>query len=143
MVLAVEENLKGEAPFKRIPVNLKGDAEAARNEQTPLLLKRVGPQLSLVLFVNPGDRNVTAVAYTNGTWFQMTGVQTDDGVRWRFTHFEPYLRKTFKGTTAELRQVIRDVLAGKKKAPPLDKEEKPGLGPEVEPSSRGRGASAR
>src|SRR5439155_27384590 len=69
-------------------------------------------------------------------WFPMTDVQTDDGVRWGFTHFEPYLRKTFKGTTADLRQVIRAVLAGKKKAPPLDKKEKPGLGPEVEPPKK-------
>lgn len=47
-----------------------------------------------------------------------------------FHHFEPYLRRTFKGTTAEMRQVIIDGLSGKK-APPYDPKEKGGFGPEL------------
>lgn len=46
---------------------------------------------------------------------------------------QPYLRRTFKGTTAELMQTIRDGLAGKK-VPDVDPKEKPGLGPEVNQS---------
>jgi outer membrane protein assembly factor BamB len=134
MILAVEEDLKGKAPFRKLPVHLKGDREAARYGHTPQLLKRVAPKLPLVLFVCQRDKDFTAFAYTNGTWFQMAGVQADDTVRWSFTHCEPYLRKTFKGPTAELRQVVVDALAGKKKPPAPDAKEKPGLGPEVKPS---------
>jgi outer membrane protein assembly factor BamB len=131
MILAVEEDLKGKAPFRRLPVNLQGDREAARHGHTPQLLKRVAPGLPLVLFVRQRDKDFTAFAYSNGTWFQMAGAQADDGVRWSFTHCEPYLRKTFKGPTAELRRVVVDALAGKQKPPAPDAKEKPGLGPEV------------
>ena len=52
---------------------------------------------------------------------------------WAFTLCEIYLRRTFKGTTEELASVIRDVQAGKRKAPPYDAKEPPGLGPELAP----------
>jgi outer membrane protein assembly factor BamB len=132
MVLRIDESLKGKAPFERLPLNLTGDREAAKAKDTPQLLKRLAPKLPLVLFLEPRDKTFTAFAYTNGTWFQLTGMLTDDGPRGAFTHCEPYLRKTFKGTTAELKQVIADVLAGKQKPPEPDRKEKPGLGPEVE-----------
>src|SRR5262249_11845869 len=37
---------------------------------------------------------------------------------------------SFKGTTAEMRQLVIDYLAGKRKAPELDEKEAPGFGPE-------------
>jgi outer membrane protein assembly factor BamB len=132
LILAVDENLKGKAPFAKVPILLKGDAEAARSKQVPQLLRRVAPKLPLVLFVVQREKDFTALAYTNGTWFQLVGTATDDGPRWRFTHCEPYLRKTFKGPTADLKQTVVDALAGKKQPPKPDPKEKPGLGPEVE-----------
>jgi outer membrane protein assembly factor BamB len=131
MVLVVEDDLKGKAPFRKVPVNLQGDAEAAKGKQVPLLLKRLGLKLPLLLFVKQRDKEFMAFAYTNGTWFQITGTQTEDGVRCAFTHCEPYLRRTFKGTTAELRQTILDGLSGKKEPPAPNGKEKPGLGPEL------------
>jgi outer membrane protein assembly factor BamB len=132
LVLTADKVLKGKAPFARIPVLLKGDAEALKAKHIPQLLKRLAPKLPVVVFVNQRDKDYIAFGYTNGSWFQMTGVQTDDGPRWTFTHCEPYLRRTYKGTTAELHQLIVDVLAGKAKAPAVDRREKPGLGPELE-----------
>jgi outer membrane protein assembly factor BamB len=136
MVLTVEECLKGKAPFTKLPVNLRGDSEAVKGKQVPQLLKRVAVKLPLVVFVNQGEKDFIAFAYSNGTWFQIVGVKTDAGPRWAFTHFEPYLRKTFKGTTAELRQVVIDGLSGKKAPPGLDKKEKPGIGPELPPAEK-------
>jgi outer membrane protein assembly factor BamB len=97
-----------------------------------LILKRVAPKLPLVLFVLKQGKKYTTFAYTNGTWFQMIGVEADGMVRWSFTHGEPYLRKTFKGSTADLKQILVDSLAGKKKPPEPDTKEKPGFGPEIE-----------
>lgn len=131
-VFTVEEDLKGKAPFRRLAVGLAGDAEARKANQAPQLLKRLAPKLPLVIFAVQIGQDFMAFVYTNGTWFQIAGQKTDDGVRWSFNHFEPYLRRTFKGPTAELKQVVKDVLAGKQKAPDLDRKEKPGLGPEVE-----------
>jgi outer membrane protein assembly factor BamB len=139
----VDEALKGKAPFTRLAVNLKGDREAAKSGDTPKLLKRLAPKLPLVLFVSKLDKQYTAFAYTNGTWFQFVGVETDDGVRWSFTHCEPYLRKTFKGPTADLKQLIADVLAGKKEPPKPNLKEKPGLGPEVEAEKPGEGGEEK
>src|SRR5262249_59172938 len=69
--------------------------------------------------------------YTKGTWSQILGGIDDDTTTSRFLNSEPYLRRTFKGTTAELRQAIVDGLSGKKEPPPPDEKEAPGYGPEV------------
>src|SRR5262249_22198305 len=127
-----DENLKGKAPIEKLPVLFKGDAEAKKGDHIPKILKRVAPKLPLVLFVLQRQKRYTAFAYTNGTWFQMVGVEADGRVRWSLTHGEPYLRKTFKGGTADLRRIIVDSLSGKSKPPEPDTKEKPGFGPEVE-----------
>jgi hypothetical protein len=135
MVLTVDEPLKGKVPFKKMTVHLKGDAEAKKLKHTPDLLKRVAPKMPLVLFVTQRDTTFIVFAYSNGTWFQMTGVKDDDSdaVRWGFTHLEPYLRRTYKGATADLQKVVADYLNDKKALPGTDPKENPGLGPEVEP----------
>src|SRR5947208_2858638 len=73
MVLAVAESIKGKAPFQRLAVSLKGDAEAAKEKQLSQLLKRLAADLPLVLFVSQREKDYVAFAYSNGTWFQMTG----------------------------------------------------------------------
>src|SRR5262249_27621974 len=129
-----EEDVKGKAAFRRLAVNLKGDADAAKNKQTPQLLKRLAPKLPLVVFAaeQNKDKGYLALCYTNGTWFQMRGDKDGDAGRWSFNHLEPYLRRTFKGTTEEMKQTVADALSGKKQPPAPNDKEKPGLGPEVQ-----------
>ncbi len=133
LVLKVDEDLKGKAPFRKLPINLTADSEGQRQKDTEKLLKRLAPDLSLVVFAGKREKRYTAFAYTNGSWFQIIGQVGDDpaGVRWSFTHCEPYLRRTFKGTTAELQEIVRDGLAGKKQPPDPNPKEPPGLGPEL------------
>src|ERR1700693_1942841 len=50
MVLAVDEVLKGKPTFKKLAVNLTGDADSRKKNETPQLLKRVAPKLPLLLF---------------------------------------------------------------------------------------------
>lgn len=142
MVLIVEEDFKGRLPLRKLPVLLKGDAVAKKKNHVPLILKRVAAKMPILLFILQQGKNYTAFVYTNGTWFQIVGVQADGAVRWRFTHGEPYLRKTFKGSTAELKQTVVDGLAGKKAPPKPDTKVKPGFGPEIkaEQQSRSRGS---
>ena len=132
LVLTFDENLKGKFPFQRLPINLKGDTESDNLKHRPLLLKRVAPKTPVVVFVTQKDKEYLALAYTNGTWFQMTGDKPDgaDVVRWSFTHIEPYLRRTYKGTTDEMKQTVADALSGKKKPPEVNDKEEPGVGPE-------------
>jgi outer membrane protein assembly factor BamB len=131
VVLKVSEQLKGKTDLARLPVNLTGDSEATKGKHSELLLKRLAPELSLVVFATKQDKKYTAFAYTNGTWFQMIGEEADGAVRWSLTHGEPYFRRTFKGSTADLKQAVVDGLAGKAKPPEPDVKEKPGFGPEV------------
>jgi outer membrane protein assembly factor BamB len=131
MVLAVDEVLKGKPGFQSMPVLLEGDRRAIDRKEPPQLLERVAVKLPLVVFVmKRGDKHF-GFCYTNGTWFSILGVKVDGGLRWSFTHLEPYLRRTFKGTTKEMVQTIRDALSGKRKPPPPADKEKPGLGPKV------------
>jgi hypothetical protein len=136
MVLTVQEDLRGKNPFRKMPVVLQGDDEAKKLNHVPQLLKRLGPDLPLILFVTDNNtdnkQQLLALTYTNGTWMQLVGKRTGDGTAvWSLTHGEPYLRRTFSGTTAELRQVLVDALAGKKRLPDINKAESPGFGPEV------------
>ena len=132
MLLNVEDDLKGKLPFRKLPVHLKGDTEANKLNHVPQLLKRLAGDLPIILFVEEKDKKLTALAYTNGTWMQLVGDKTGaDTAVWSLTHGEPYLRRTYKGTTAELKQTLIAVLAGKKRAPEIDKKETPGFGPEV------------
>lgn len=129
-VLVLGEHLKGKAPFTRIPINLTGD----KQKHTPQLLKRIAPDLPLVIGVKKQeDGKFMMLAFTNGTWFQVLGQTDGDQTRWAFTHCEIYLRRTFKGTTAELQQTVTGVLAGKAKAPAPNPKEPPGFGPPIEP----------
>jgi outer membrane protein assembly factor BamB len=136
MVLTVSEALKGKIPFQRLPVLLNGDREGKKGNHPEQLLKRVAPGSVLVLFANPaaGGNRYTAIAYINGTWFQMVGYAAANNpavVRWEFGHFEPYFRRMFKGTTAELHQIVIDGLAGTKEPPEPNLKEPPGIGPEL------------
>jgi outer membrane protein assembly factor BamB len=156
LVLEVEEVLKGDVPFKRLPVVLTGDSDGKKANDPARLLKRVAPGVPLLVFTSLDGRKerYVAFAYTNGTWLQMIGhvdKENAAAVRWSFTHCEPYLRRTFKGSTAELRDVIVGGLARKKAPPEPDLKEPPGLGPEIPPAKsggrksgvRGQGSGAR
>ena len=130
VILNITDDLKAKAPFRRLTVNLKGDNE----KEPPQLLERLAADLPVLLIVTEVDKKLLMLAYTNGTWFQVVGQPDGDAFRWSFTHTEPFLRRTFKGTTAEMQQVIADAIAGKQKPPPVDAKEPPGLGPKVEKS---------
>src|SRR5262249_7953985 len=64
------------------------------------------------------------------------GTVVDDSVRWGFNHLEPYLRRTYKGTTPEMIQTVRDGLSGKRRPPAPNDKEKPGVGPEVKAEAK-------
>jgi len=128
-VFVTRDGLKGKVPFERIPMSLKGDAKL---NHTPQLLKRLAAKLPVVLFVRKqADDKYLMLGYTDGTWFQAVGDPDGDRVRWKFNHCEIYLRRTFKGTTEEMRQTVADSLAGKKRPPRPDAKVMPGFGPEI------------
>ena len=139
LVLEFVENLKGTAPFDRLPVNLTGNPDAKKGKHSNILLERIEKDLPIIVMTKFIGGKHVALGYTNGTWFQFHGrVEKAEGmeiVRWSFQCCEPYLRRTFKGTTEELKAIIVDMVAKKKQPPLPDDKEKPGYGPPIEKKS--------
>ncbi len=132
MVNAVDD-IKGKAPFRQLPINCKvADEKDFKQNLIEPLLKRFGPEMEIIFFLTPhGKKSYITFAYANGTWFQLHGTKVDkDGVVFNLKSAEPYFRKAFKGTTEELRKLLKEHAAGKAKLPELNDKEKPGLGPE-------------
>lgn len=138
-VFKLDKNLKGEAPFSRLPVNMTGNAEAVKNNDAKTMFDRLDPARKVVFFVSKRGKKYNAMAFVEGTWFSLQGAQDEADaktVRWAFQGGEPFLRRTFKGTSDELIKVIEDGLAKKAKPPAPDEKEKPGYGPPVEKKNK-------
>ncbi len=131
VVFKIEKVLKGKPTYDRIPVNMTGSAEAQKAGDTKTILERLDSDRKVVFFVGKRGKNHNAKVFVEGSWFSVSGAEdpTDKMVRWAFQNGEPFLRRTFKGTSAELIQVIEDGLAKKAKPPQPDEKEKPGYGP--------------
>ena len=130
----LDKKLKGEPPFDRIPVNMTGNDEAKKTGDTKTIFDRLDTSRQLVFFVRKQGKIYNAKVFVEGSWFSMYGALDNDGktVRWAFLNGEPLLRRTFKGTSAEMIKTIEDVLAKKAKPPEVDEKEKGGYGPAVE-----------
>ncbi len=128
-----DKKLKGEVPFDRIPVNMTGDDEAKKAGDTKTIFDRLDDTRELVFFVRKQGKIYNAKVFVEGSWFSIYGTLDADGktVRWAFLHGEPFLRRTFKGTSSEMVKTIEDALAKKAKLPEPDEKEKPGFGPAV------------
>ena len=129
VVFKVAENLKGKPPAERLAVNMTGDSEAAKLKQVPELMARLTAGRAAVLFLSKQEARWTCFGFCEGTWFQLQGTTDGAAVRWSLLHAEPYLRRTFAGTTAGLVEVV----GGKTPAPAWSEKEPPGYGPKPDP----------
>ena len=130
---ALGKKLKGEPPFDRVPVNMTGDDEGKKAGDTKTIFDRLDGTRELVFFVRKQGKIYNAKVFVEGSWFSIYGTLDADGktVRWAFLHGEPLLRRTFKGTSAEMVKTVEDSLAKKAKPPEPDEKEKGGYGPIV------------
>ena len=103
-VFKLDRKLKGAPPFDRLPVNMTGDDEGKKAGDTKTVFDRLDDRRELVFFVRKQGKLYNAKAFVEGSWFSLYGQLDADGktVRWAFLHGEPYLRRTFKGTSAEM-----------------------------------------
>ena len=130
----LDKKLKGEVPFERIPVNMTGNDEAKKAGDTKTIFERLDDSRQLVFFVRKQGKIYNAKVFVEGSWFSIYGTLDADGktVRWALLHGEPFLRRTFKGTSAEMVKTIEDALAKKAKPPEPDDKEKAGYGPPIQ-----------
>ncbi|HSQ55885.1 MAG TPA: hypothetical protein VLM40_09065, partial [Gemmata sp.] len=132
-VFKVEKVFKGKPAYERIAVNMTGSEEANKSGDRKIIFDRLDPSRKVVFFVGKRGKNHNAKVFVEGSWFSVHGTEdpADKTVRWAFLNGEPFLRRTFKGTTAEMVKTIEDGLAGKAKPPAPNEKEKPGYGPAV------------
>ena len=118
--------LKGRAGWKSATVDL---TRADDHSQTPILAQRLKKGRSVVLFSRAGK---FTLGFVEGTWFRLAPAKVPAKrgapTALQFVHLELYLRRTFHGSTAELRKVVADALAGKSTPPEADVTVKPGYG---------------
>src|SRR5947209_7549690 len=67
MMVSVVEDIKGRAPFRELPINLKvEDPKTFKANQIELLLKRLGPDMEIIFFVAaPRADNHITFAFAN------------------------------------------------------------------------------
>jgi hypothetical protein len=141
MTFDVEQVIKGKFEERAMPVIWKLDANSKWEgiRLLPRVLRCFGPDQQAILFINDAggfwhNKGATrkypiAFGCTNGSWFCMESKPANGQLQWILSQGEPYLRSTFKGTTAELNTLLVDHLAGKARLPEAGKEP-PGFGPE-------------
>ncbi|MBX9679312.1 MAG: PQQ-binding-like beta-propeller repeat protein [Gemmataceae bacterium] len=132
VLLEVEEDIKGKFPIRKVPLVFVGDAEAKKLDHPGQLLKRMQVGQSVVFFVNKkGTKKLVIRACADGAWMSIDGSITGENMAvYQLLTGEPYLRKTYKGSSDDLRKLLKDHLADKTKLPDLDEKETPGFGPE-------------
>lgn len=127
-VLTLERTITGELSPPRVPIRLPGDNQGVPTD----MLERLEVGQRLVLFVTETQTPLIGYAYTRGSWFQILGTRDGERVRWQFTHAEPYLRRTFRGETAQLVALLEAAAAGQGTLPAPTQDDKPGLGPKID-----------
>jgi hypothetical protein len=65
------------------------------------------------------------LGFVEGSWFRLASPADPARGAWQFVHLEPYLRRTYHGSSAEMTRVVKGVLAGKVQPPPPDPSAKP------------------
>ena len=88
MTLQFKGNLKGKFEIESLPVNLKGDSFAKKDDHAKVMLDRLAIGRKLILFATKEGKTYQVFGYLEGTWFQMQGSEDADGkaVRWAFLH---------------------------------------------------------
>lgn len=114
---------KGRFPAGKLVARVAADMPG----QDAQLLARLKPGMRTVLFYSQVGAEQVVLGYSEGTWFRLTA--RAPRASWRFLHFEPFLRRSFSGSTAEMERIVQQVVAGRGKAPPPKPAEKPGIGP--------------
>jgi outer membrane protein assembly factor BamB len=132
LLARVTGDLKGQSPSPKVAVVLEEMSDPKSAGYLPNVKKRFTVGSKSIWFVTPVNGAVRlARVYSEGTWLSLTGTQADGRTVWRFANGEPFLRGSYKGTSAELEAILKDHFQKKAPLPKFDDKEKPGYGPEL------------
>lgn len=113
-VVAVEEDAKGESKVDEIKMNF-ATGQYRRGSSPPKMVKMLKVGMPIIVFYQKNQWGVQSLSYIDGMWFQTYGPGdgSPDGW-WGFTHTDPYMLRTFDGSTLEFQRIIKAILAGEK-----------------------------
>jgi hypothetical protein len=114
-VARIDRALKGTKEYASVQMNL-GAGQAIEGRYIAELLQEGD---AFVLFYSRKGDEIASLGHAGDLWFQLfaTHDRNTSKVWWRFMHIEPYMGRTFSGTTPDLLRLAEDVLAGRR-APP-------------------------
>lgn len=109
----VEENLKGESKFEEIKINLS----TGQGNFPQKMMEKFKDGKPIIIFYKREGQRIPSLGHVDGTWFQTFAQDRSDKSRvwWNFTHIEIYMHRTYKGSTPDFQQLVRDTLAGRAK----------------------------
>ena len=111
-VIAVEEDVKGKSNMTEIKVNFAtGQYLRESTPQKMVRLLKVGMPI-IVFYQQSGG--IDSLGYVNDTWFQTRAYGRYSSGWWAFTHIDPFMSRTFNGSTTEFQGIVRAILAGEK-----------------------------
>lgn len=114
-IAQVQKNLKGKTEFKRIKMNIAVGQTRGKLTSPRMMMGKLDEGLPILIFYEKKGRDIAALGYVLGTWFQLFADDRSnkDRVWWRHSHIEAYMHRTFTGTTEHLLETVKDKLAGK------------------------------
>ena len=108
----VKENVKGESGLTEIKINFAtGTYTAETSPQKMVNLLKV--DMPIIVFYRQ-SYGIESLGYVDNAWFQTRSYGASPSGWWGFTHIDPYMSRTFNGSTTEFQKVIRAILAGEK-----------------------------
>ena len=107
----VKENLKGQSEFQEIKINLS----TGQGNFPQKMIKKFKVGRPIIIFYQREGQRIPSLGHIDGTWFQTFAQDRSDKSRvwWNFTHIEIYMHRTYKGSTPDFQQLLRDTFAGK------------------------------
>ncbi len=116
-VVRVTRTIKGKCVYKQIKMNISIGQKWHPKVLAQFL--KVGSPM-LIFYTNPSKKHgIPCLLYVNGIWFQLFGdpKPSPDKAWWRFTHIELLMNRTFDGSTEDLKNIVRKMVAGKSNGP--------------------------
>jgi hypothetical protein len=114
-ILGVNSVIKGKTVFQKINANIG----VGQEWHPDALMKHLKVDAPAMVFYDLQGEAISCLVYTDGLFFQLFAEQRGDPDRvwWRFTHIELKMNRTYDGPTADLIELVRQILAGKQTAP--------------------------
>ena len=113
-IIKVKEDAKGKSSLSEIKMNF-ATGHYRRETSPDKMVRLLKKGMPIIVFYRE-HYAIESLGFVNGTWFQTRAHGGGHAASswWGFTHIDPLMSRTFKGSTEDFQKIIRAILAGKK-----------------------------